>query len=145
MSVPMPNDEDRRIEYLLTLTARITDALSADIAALESGKFQSLRSTDPEVERLCALYGREVAGLKAAGGVKARSDKAKLLRKTAAQLNELLARHQNLVTAMRNASEGIVQAVAKEVQKNRESAAPYRPVPKAKPVSTGAIVYNRVI
>ena len=138
--------EETRIAQLLVLTQRITDVLAADIAALEAGRFDSLRTTDDDVARLCAVYGREVAGLKAAGGVAdARDPRIAQLRDAAAHLNVLLARHQTLVSAMRQASEGLVQAVAKEVRKVREDAAPYRAVPAARRAETPAIVYNKMV
>ena len=136
----------QRMEQLLIMSRRIGDAIAQDIAALEEGRFDALRTTDPEVERLCAIYGREVKALKADGGVKgAPAQLISQLKESGARLNGLLARHQRLVTCMRNASEGLVQAVATEVQKTRESVAPYAPATQAKRASGGAIVYNRVV
>jgi len=62
-----------------------------------------------------------------------------------ARLNGLLARHQRLVSCMRHASEGLVQAVAEEVQKTRERVAPYSPAQKPKRGPGDAIVYNNVV
>jgi len=59
-----------RLEQLLTVSKRLADAIATDIAALEKGEFGELMTTDPEIERLCAFYGREVKALKAEGGVK---------------------------------------------------------------------------
>ncbi|HEY4265827.1 MAG TPA: hypothetical protein VGM72_10945, partial [Micropepsaceae bacterium] len=59
-----------RLEQLLTVSRRLTAAIGEDIAALQTGAFDALRTTDPEIERLCAFYGREVRALKAEGGVK---------------------------------------------------------------------------
>jgi hypothetical protein len=138
-------NETRRIEQLLALSTRIADALEADIAALEEGRFDRLRSTDPEVAQLCAIYGREVAALKSSGAKLARSAQTVALAESAARLNRLLTRHQSLVTAMRKASEGLVQAVAAEVQKSRDDIAPYRATPKERRSEAPAIVYNKVV
>lgn len=136
-----------RLEQLLTVSNRLIDAISADIAALEKGDFSELKTTDPEIERLCAFYGREVRALKGEGGIK-RAPAALLaaMRQSGAELDRLLKHHELLVGAMREASEGLVKAVADGVDKIRTGEAPYTPVPKAKHAySSGAIVYNKVV
>ncbi len=67
---PADHAMQRRMENLLAMSNRLCDAISTDIAALEKGEFGDLASTDPEVGRLCALYGREVMALKNSGGIK---------------------------------------------------------------------------
>jgi hypothetical protein len=125
----------------------LSDAIAADIAALEKGAFGELKTTDPEIERLCAFYGREVRALKSEGGVKrAAAPLLAALKESGAQLDRLLKRHERLVAAMREASEGLVKAVAEGVEKTRAGEAPYTPAPKAKRASSaGAIVYNRIV
>ena len=135
-----------RLEQLLTVSGRLIEAIAAEIAALEKGDFSELKTTDPEVERLCAFYGREVRALKAEGGVK-RAPAALLaaMRESGAELDRLLKHHELLVGAMREASEGLVKVVAEGVDKIRTGDAPYTPAPKAKHASSGAIVYNKVV
>lgn len=136
-----------RLEQLLTVSKRLIDAISGDIAALERGAFGELKTTDPEIEKLCAFYGREVRSLKAEGPIKGvPKPLLSALRETGGQLDTLLIRHERLLAAMREASEGLVQAVAEGVEKLRSGSRPYgqKPVPKHAPAS-GAIVYNKVI
>ena len=137
----------RRMENLLAMSNRLCDAISIDIAALEKGDFNAIASTDPEIGRLCALYGREVLALKKSGGVKNMpAELVATLKASGERLSRLLGQHESLVTCMRQASEGLVQAVAEEVEKSRQRGAPYSAAPKAKrQTSTGAIVYNKVI
>jgi hypothetical protein len=136
-----------RLEQLLTVSKRLIEAISGDIAALERGALSELKTTDPEIEKLCAFYGREVRSLKADGPVKG-VPKALIaaLRETGSQLDTLLIRHERLLAAMREASEGLVQAVAEGIEKSRAGSRPYgqKPAPKRAP-SGGAIVYNKVI
>jgi hypothetical protein len=136
-----------RLEQLLTVSKRLMEAISGDIAALERGAFLELKTTDPEIERLCAFYSREVRALKAEGGVKG-VPRALIaaLKETGKQLDKLLIRHERLLAAMREASEGLVQAVAEGVEKARSGARPYgqSPAPK-RATPSGAIVYNKVI
>jgi hypothetical protein len=141
-----PGPKLQRLEDLLTMSTRLGDAIALDIAALEKGEFADLKTTDPEIERLCAIYGHEVKALKADGGIKgAPPELTAKLRESGARLNGLLARHERLVLAMRQASEGLVHAVAQEVKKSRESTAPYQPASKVKRSSGDAIVYNKIV
>ena len=145
--VPRDEQNQRRVEQLLALSNRLCDAIAADIAALEKGDFANLATTDPEVGRLCTMYGREVMGLKAAGGVKdVAAELIAALKDSGGRLTHLLGQHEALVVCLRKASEGLIQTVAEEVDKTRKRGAPYSPVPKAKrETSGGAIVYNKVI
>jgi len=136
-----------RLEQLLTVSRRLSAAIAADIEALERGAFGELKTTDPEIERLCAFYGREVKALKAEGGIKhAPAQLVAALKESGAQLNGLLKIHERLVAAMRHAAEGLVQAVAEGVEKSRAGGLPYTATPAPKRASAaGAIVYNKVI
>jgi len=80
-----------RLEQLLMVSRRLSGVIAADIEALERGAFGELNTTDPEIERLCAYYGREVKALKAEGCInKAPAQLVAALRELLAQLNELL-------------------------------------------------------
>jgi len=137
----------RRMENLLAMSNRLCDAISTDITALENGEFGGLASTDPEVGRLCALYGREVMALKSSGGIKNMpAELVDALKESGGRLTRLLGQHETLVACMRQASEGLIQAVAEEVERSRQRGAPYSAAPKPKhQSSTGAIVYNKVV
>jgi hypothetical protein len=145
-----PNAERQRLrlDQLLTVSKRLIEAVSGDIAALERGAFNELKTTDPEIERLCAFYGREVRALKAEGPIKS-IPKTLLaaLKEAGSELDTLLIRHDRLLAAMREASEGLVHAVAEGVEQARSGSKPYsqQPRPKRAAVSTGAIVYNKVV
>ncbi len=147
MTAAAAQDQTRRLENLLAMGKRLAEAVEADISAMERGALRELRTTDPEIAKLAALYAREVATLKAAGGIKdPPKELARALKETGAHLKTLLAHHDRLVMAMRKASEGLIQAVADEVEKTRKSIVPYTPPQQAKGVATGAaMVYNKVI
>ena len=151
MNAPLKNDELRviqlrRLEQLLAISKRLGDAIESDIAALERGAFGELTTTDPEVGRLCALYSREVTALKASGGIKNMPEQLiATLKQSGGRLNKLLSRHEALVGCMRQASEGLIKAVAEEVEKSRKRSVPYSGTPRPKRVSSGAIVYNKVV
>ena len=60
----MSADADQmRIERLITMAERLVEALESDIAALKAGNARNLRTIDPEIQKLSALYSREAASL----------------------------------------------------------------------------------
>jgi hypothetical protein len=146
MTAAAEPDQTHRLENLVLMGKRLADAVEADISAIERGAFRELRTTDPEIANLAALYARDVAALKAAGGIqKPPRELARALKETSLRLKTLLGQHDQLVMCMRKATEGLVQAVAEEVEKTRKSIVPYTPKPQPKSTGAGAIVYNKVI
>jgi hypothetical protein len=135
------------LEKLLAMGKRLADAVGADIVALERGAFQELRTTDPEIATLAAQYAREVGALKASGGIKnAPPALVAALKETGTRLKTLLIQHERLVHCMRQASEGLVQTIAEEVEKSRKRSVPYNPAAaQSKTAAAGAIVYNKVV
>jgi hypothetical protein len=131
-----------RIERVIALAERLIAALEADIAALENGQPQAMKSLDPEVQKISALYAREAAGLNAAMAQAAPETVRNRLMATTARFREVLAHQARIVTRVRNASEGIVQAVAQEVERRRTIVRPYGQSYKARP--GGAMLYNTV-
>jgi hypothetical protein len=133
-----------KIERVIALAERLIVALEADIAALENGTPQAMKTIDPEIQKLCALYAREAAGL--AGIAKAApADLRSRLAQSTARFRDALTQQARLITRMRNASEGIVHAVAQEVDRRRTMIRPYgRPATAPAPRSQGAMIYNAV-
>jgi hypothetical protein len=139
------NDARVKVERVIALTDRLADMLSADVATLEHGRANELRTNDPTVQQLTVLYAREAAGVNAAV---AKSLPLELRQKLAAstkRMNDTLARHQRMITRVRNASEGMIRAVAQEVERRRGFQRNYARVPAARPQSSGALLYNSVV
>jgi len=135
----------QKIELLITMAERLIGALEADIKALKAGRPQEMRTIDPEIQRLSAMYGREAAGLDPG---RAKAAPAELRRKffdTTARFREVLALHTRLLTCVRNASEGIIKAVAEEVERRRSFARTYAPAAGHYRPQAGAIVYDNLI
>jgi hypothetical protein len=134
-----------RIERVIAMAERLIQALESDIVALKSGKPRDLRTNDPEIQRLTAIYARDVAAIdaKAARSIPAPM-RTKLLT-TTERIRETLKRHGRLVTRLRNASEGLIKAVAEEVDRRRASLRTYTRTTAAPAKSAGAMIYNRVV
>jgi hypothetical protein len=139
------SDAGSRAEMLIAMGARLCDALVADIAALEKGLVHNLKSADPEIERLSAAYGQGVKALKTLGVKTVAKHIVAALKETNTRLTQLLTQHERLLAAMREATEGLVQAVAAEAGKARKQITPYGPKSTARPSSAAPIVYNSVV
>ena len=137
--------DPRKIEKLLALTARLTEALNDDIAALERGRPREMRSPKPEVQQLLALYGREVQGLSAAAAKALPKEAQNRLREATAKFRETLALHNRILTRVKTCTEGMIRAIADDVAKKRAEKLPYSPPVNTPPRTPGAIVYNNVV
>jgi hypothetical protein len=136
--------DPRKIERLVALTLRLTDALLADIAALERGRPREMRSHKADVQQLTALYSREAQAF-SVDVVKAlpRSAREQLTEATA-RFREVLALHVRILTRVRSATEGMIRAIADDVAKRKNAQRPYALKPPAMP-SPGALIYNSVV
>ncbi|MGH6871703.1 MAG: hypothetical protein ACREHE_09365 [Rhizomicrobium sp.] len=134
-----------KIRRLIALTERLTETLKADIAALEKGRAKELRSLAPDVQQLTLLYNREAATVDIAATRAAPPALRETLMAVTKSFRETLALHARILTRVKNAGEGLIQAIARDVEKSRAAARPYARVAAAAPRSTGAMVYNSVV
>lgn len=137
--------DDSRIERLITLAERIILALESDIAILKEGRPATLASIDPEIQKLTALYGREAQGF----DLRIAQSAAPTLRQrffaVTAKFREVLQLHTRMLTRVKNASEGLIRAVATEVERANAPMRTYGSRPGCKPASPGAMVFNSVV
>ena len=140
------NSDSEKLERVIVLAERLRTALEGDIAALRAGKPQQMSSLDPEIERLTMIYMREVSTIDPNRANSAPSELRKRLTQVTGKFRETLTMHQRLLTRVRNASEGLVKAVANEVERQRApkityspgAVNPYRKAPQA-------MIYNGVV
>lgn len=135
----------QKIEMLIAMAQRLTEAIEGDIAALKAGRPQEMRTLDPEVQKLSANYGREAASFDPARARLAPPELRKRLARVTGRFRETLNLHERLLIRVRHASEGLIKAVAEEVERQRAPKITYAP-PKAntRPNSV-AMVFNGVV
>jgi hypothetical protein len=133
-----------KIERLVALTERLTETLAADIALLESGKAREMRVIAPDMQQLTLLYNREAGGVDIAATRAAPPALRERLMSATKRFRETLALHARVLTRVKNASEGLIQAIAGDAEKKRSAARPYGRLAPA-PRSTGAMLYNSVV
>jgi hypothetical protein len=139
------NTDANKIQRLMALTERLTDALKADIAALEKGRPREMRSPGTEVQQLTALYSREAASFTPAAVKLLPKDARDTLTAATARFRDVLALHTRIVTRVKNATEGMVRAIADDVARRKSALRPYSAAPAARPRSPGALIYNNVV
>jgi hypothetical protein len=143
--MPPAIQDDARIERLIGMAERLVAALESDIAALKAGKPAALRTADPDIQRLTASYGREAHGFDPRLAQAAPAPLRGRFLAVTAKFREVLQLHTRLLAAVKNASEGMIKAIAEEVHRNNAPMRTYGPRPGAAPQSSGAMVFNSVV
>jgi len=137
--------DDPRIERLISLAERIIAALESDIDALKEGRPNALQTNDPEIQKLTAIYGREAKGFDPRLAENAAPGLRQRFFAITAKFREVLQLHGRMLTRVKNASEGIIRAIAKEVDRANAPMRTYSPRPGYKPPSAGPMVFNKVV
>jgi hypothetical protein len=137
--------DDPRIERLISLAERIISALEGDIAALKNGRTAALSTNDPEIQKLTVIYGREAKGFDPRLAQNAPPSLRQRFFAITAKFREVLQLHARMVTRVKNASEGIIRAIATEVERTNAPLRTYGPRPGYKPPSAGPMLFNKVV
>jgi hypothetical protein len=137
--------DDPRIERLISLAERLIAALENDIVCLQEGRIAALSTNDPEVQKLTLLYGKEAQGFDPRIAQAAPPTLRQRFAAMTARLREVLQAHGRLIARMKNASEGVIQAIAREVERANAPTRTYGPRPGYKPAAPGAMVFNSVV
>ena len=138
-------EDEPRLERLISMAERLIAALESDIAALNAGTPAKMVSLNPEIQKLSAVYGREAQNfdirIAKAAPVALRT---RFLTITA-KFREVLQLHARMLARVKNASEGMIQAIAREVERMNAPTRTYGPRPMTAPRSSGAMVFNKVV
>ena len=142
MSAPANNE---RIERLVKLAERLVEAIEADIAALNAGKPQAMRTTDPEIQKLSALYGREAQGLTVDAATAAPAPLRHRFVEITKKFRERRQLHARMLSRVRNASEGMIKAISAEVDRQAAPIRTYNPRAASYGKPAQAMVFNSVV
>jgi hypothetical protein len=132
-----------KLERLLAMTARLTTALTMDVAALEQGRPREFKLIEPEFQRLASVYEREAAGFTRREMESLPEERRAVYVASVKQLSDLLKQQQRLLTRVRRVSEGMIRAVADELARRESAARPYTPAPMGGR-SPGAMLCNQI-
>jgi hypothetical protein len=138
-------EDTPRIERLIVMAERLIVALESDIAELKNGRTAALRTNDPEIQTLSALYGREALGFDPRLAQSAPPSLRQRFIAITAKFREVLQLHARMIARVKNASEGLVRAIASEVERMHAPVRTYGPRLDVTPKSSGAMVFNKVV
>ena len=144
MSDVKPQDTPR-IERLIAMAERLIVALESDIAALKDGRPQALATNEPEIQRLTAQYGLEAQNFDPRIAQSAPPTLRQRFIAITAKFREVLQLHTRMLTRVKNASEGMIKAIATEVERANAPMRTYGPRPGYAPQFSGAMVFNKVV
>ena len=144
-AAPVKVEDTPRIERLIALAERLVVALESDIAELKNGRTATLRTNDPEIQKLTALYTREAQGFDPRIAQSAPPTLRQRFVAITAKFREVLQLHARMIARVKNASEGIIRAIADEVDRANAPTRTYGPRPGYKPQSSGAMLFNKVV
>lgn len=138
-------DAADRVEQLITLTERLTAALSQDLADFEARRPQDAAPRAEETARLANMYRHESARVRRNPALIAGApDHAKAQLKRATQAFEaVLTRHGQAVAAAKTITEGLVQAIAEELSSMRAGAGAYGPRGGSAPAANRPLALNK--
>lgn len=136
--------DNERIERLVTMGERLIEALAGDIAALNDGRPRDMKSTDPEIQRLAALYNREARGFQIDSTKSAPKALRDRLVATTARFRDVLQQHAKMLATIRDVSEGMIRAVVEDVEKKNAPMRTYGRTP-APPPPRQAMLFNNVV
>jgi len=143
--MPTKMEDAPRIERLIAMAERLIVALESDIAELKDGRTAALKTNDPEIQKLTVLYGREAQGFDPRIAQAAAPSLRQRFVAITLKFREVLQLHARMIAKVKNASEGIVRAIAAEVERANAPARTYGPRPGQAPTSSGAMLFNKVV
>lgn len=120
-------DPSDRARQLLALTQRLADRLETDTAVLEAHRPQDLAASIEETRTLSNLYRFETARIKADPKLLAgiTPDEKQQLIDATQVFQDNLARYEHAVGAAKTVTEGIVTAIAAEMEATKAPATTY--------------------
>jgi len=118
-----------RAEQLVLITERLTALIEVETQRIDARLSPTEGNEADEKNRLANTYRLELARIKQEPDLIKGAPPASLavLRKRTVTLHEALARHEAALNAVKLVSEGLVQAMAEEVVRQRSSMSSYAP------------------
>ena len=117
MSHDWKMQDEPKIERLIAMAERLIVALESDIAALKKGTPSQMVSLDPEIQKLSVIYGREAQNFDMRIAKSAPAPLRNRFLAITAKFRDVLQLHARMLTRVKNASEGMIQAIAREVDR----------------------------
>jgi hypothetical protein len=140
--VHLPAQPPKSVVDLLAFSDQLAAILARETAALKAGEKDALKGSEADKARAMALYQRELNGLRKDPewakhlGAETRTK----LEAAGRRLQTALRDQSDLIARRRHVTEGIVQAIAKEVAAKRQGVTPYAKPNGGRPIASSAAV-----
>lgn len=141
----IPMQDEPRIARMIVMAERLTEAMESDIAALKNGQPGALKTGHPEIQKLSALYGKDAEGFDPRIAQAAPEPLRARFISVTGRFRDVLQLHGRMLTRVKNASEGMIRAIAQEVERTSAPIRTYGPRPGQQTPMPGALVVNRVV
>jgi hypothetical protein len=138
-------EDGPRIERMIVMAERLIAALEGDIAALKSGHAGALKTSHPDMQKLTALYGKEAQNFDPRIAQAAPAPLRDRFLAVTGRFREVLQLHGRMLARVKNASEGMIRAIAQEVERANAPIRTYGPRPGLQTRMPGAMVINKII
>lgn len=128
ISNPRPTPTDPRISQVLAVTSRLTKILEQEIELLENGRPREIAKFQSEKIKLMGHYQREMKNFKSAAQSPEKLNQNNLAAIQAATnlFVQALGEHSRILVAKKTATEGMLQAIGKEVALRNKPVESYR-------------------
>ncbi len=126
-SHPTTDAADERLERLVILTQRLTNVIRKEIQIYRSRRPREAAGLAAEKDTLSAQYNREMSAFKndQAGLARLSQESKAHLKAVTASFREALTELSDVLGRVRRVSEGIIQAIAADVQSRRATPVGY--------------------
>lgn len=142
-----PSQADMALQ-LLSITNDLTAVLSEESLALTKGEADKVESLTNRKRDLFSFYGTAMEDIQALGQAKLDIDDAlrKSLHEATFQFKAALERNQTLLKSQLEVSQGLMQTIGKEVQREQSPVRTYAsPAENKRPQSPTSLALNRTI
>lgn len=138
-------DPADRVEQLIVLTERLTAMLEADAHAFETHAPHLASAQVAETAALANIYRHESARVRADASLiaDAPAERRRRLLSATKLFETVLVRHGRALRAAKAVTEGLVQAIAEEVARQRSAVTGYGPLARSRAADGSAIALNR--
>ena len=136
---------DPHVEQLIALTEKLADQLALDTRAFEARRPFEAAGRIEETGRLANVYRHEAARARQDPRVlgQASPQQRERLRKASEKFEAALQRHARALHAAKTVTEGIVRAIAEEMDRSRKAVAGYGPGARTHSQPTTSVALNQ--
>jgi hypothetical protein len=136
---------DPHVEQLIALTEKLAEQIALDTRAFETRRPFEAAARVEETGRLANIYRHEAARARQDPRVlaAASSQQRERLKRASERFEAALSHHGRALHAAKTITEGIVHAIAEEMDRSRKAVAGYGPTARTQATAATSVALNR--